>query len=138
MSLSSVNFVAGGTINPCRFVSMIATGATPADFTVFQATAGAGTEGDVVHGVSQEGTSDWQSTDAAAAGEQLRVHGAGEIALVECGNTVTAGVYVKSDANGKAIPVATDQDRVGGLALQAGALNTKIQVQIWPHSHMVI
>lgn len=130
--MQTPNFVAGGTIAPCRFVSMTATGATAADFTVFQSTAGAVAEGDVVIGVSQEGTDSFSSANAAVAGEQLQIHGPGEIALVECGGNVTAGAALKSDANGKAVATTTDKDRRAGIALQAGASGTKIQVLVIP------
>jgi hypothetical protein len=93
----------------------------------------------MVTGVSQEGTRRFDSADAAIVGEQLRVFGPGETPLVEVGATpVTAGVYVKSDANGKIIPVATDQDRVAGQALQAGAAGEKVQVMLNPQIWHVI
>ncbi len=129
---TSPNYVAGGAIAPCRFVSMTATGAIPADRTVFQSTAGAGTEGDSVSGVSQEGTRRFDdATNAAIAGDQLCVHGLGDQCLLELGSGgATAGVLLKSDASGKGIAVTTDQDRVGAVALEAGAANTKILVQV--------
>lgn len=129
--MTAPNFIAGGNIYPCRFVSMTATGATPADRTVFQATAGAGTEGDSISGVSHEGTRRFDSDYAGIAGDHLRVHGLGDQALLELGSGgATAGVLLKSDANGKGIAVTTDQDRVGAVALQAGAAGAKILVQI--------
>jgi hypothetical protein len=133
------NFVAGGTIAPCRFVSMSATGATPADHTVFQATAGAGTEGDLVDGISQEGTRRFDSADAAIAGDQLKVYGPGDVCLLELGSGgCTAGQLLKPDANGKGIAATTDQDRVGARALQSGAAGTKVRVQVQPQVFMLI
>jgi hypothetical protein len=137
---SSPNFVAGGTIAPCRFVSMSATGQTPADHTVFQATAGAGTEGDLVDGISQEGTRAFDnSTQAATVGDHLRVHGPGDVCLLELGSGgCTAGQLLKADANGKGIACTTDQDRVGARALQSGAAGTKVRVQVQPQVFMLI
>jgi len=136
-TLSNATFVAGGTINPCRFVTMVpllysGTTTPSADFTVWPATAGTSSKGDRVIGVSQEGTGLWSTSTAAVAGDQLRVFGPGEVALVECGGTVTAGAWVKSDANGKAVVASADEDFVGGIALQAGADGTKIQIYIHP------
>ena len=140
MSNNSPNFVAGGTIAPCRFVSMTANGATPADRTVFQATAGASTEGDHVTGVSQEGTRRFDdAANAALAGDPIRVHGPGDAALLELGSGgATAGVLLKSDANGKGIAVTTDEDRVGAQALEGGAANTKVLVKVLPFHGSVI
>ncbi len=137
---TSPNFVAGGAIAPCRFVSMTATGATPADRTVFQATAGAGTEGDGITGISQEGTRRFDdATNAAIAGDPITVYGPGDYCLLELGSGgATAGQYLKSDASGKGIAVTTDQDRAGALALEAGAANTKVLVQVIPFHHMTI
>jgi hypothetical protein len=137
---SSPNFVAGGTIAPCRFVSMTATGATPADHTVFQATAGAGTEGDQVDGISQEGTRAFDnSTQAATATDHLKVYGPGDVCLLELGSGgCNAGALLKSDASGKGIAITTDQDRVGARALQAGAAGTKVRVQVLPFHGSII
>lgn len=137
-ALSNANFVAGGTIAPCRLVSMIATGSTAADFTVFQATVGAGTEGDEVIGVSQEGTDLWSSANAATVGEQVRIFGPGEICMVECGGTVTAGAAVKATTGGKIIVCAADQDRAAGWALQSGTSGVKVQMLIHPFHYMLI
>jgi hypothetical protein len=135
-------FVAGGTINPCRFVTMNTilsngvTTPTSADFTVFQSGAGTASKGDQGIGISQEGTADWLNTFAANTGQpQIRIFGPGEIGLVECGGTVTAGAWVKSDANGRAVACTTDLDYAMGLALQSGNSSgpTKIQVYVHPH-----
>lgn len=137
---TSPNFIAGGAIAPCRFVSMTATGATPADRTVFQATAGAGTEGDGVDGISQEGTRRFDdATNAAIAADPICVHGPGDQCLLELGSGgCTAGALLKSDANGKGIAVTADQDRVGARALEAGAANTKVLVQVIPFHNSTI
>lgn len=138
-------FIAGGTIYPSRFVTMYtalySSTSTPtaADFTVWQATNGtANAKGDRVIGISQEGTDLWSSNTAATANEQVRIFGPGEIGLVEVGATVTAGDWVKSDANGRAITAANTGDQCAGLALQTGNVSgsnyTKIQVYIHPTS----
>jgi hypothetical protein len=142
-TLSNPSYVAGAPISPCRFVTMTpsiysgTTTPTPADFTIWPAAAGTSNKGDRVIGVSQEGTGAWNTTTAAAAaGDQVRIHGPGEVALVECGGDVTAGAWVKSNASGQAIVVSQDDDHAAGIALQAGASGTKVQIYIHPFSYM--
>lgn len=118
----------GGNITPSRFVKL----STAADNTALQCGAG-----EMPIGVSQRGTRNtpYSSLDdgyAAISGENLQVHGPGELAVVEAGGTVTAGTSVKSDANGKAVD-ATAGDKCGGFAHQAGSSGQLVLIYVHPH-----
>jgi hypothetical protein len=133
MPLGTPNFIAGGTIAPARFVTMNPINATGTAYTVAQATAGTGTEGDIVFGISQEGSLAFNSTNAATVGLELEVHGPGMVAMLELGSGgATAGQLLKSDASGKGINAATNKDRVGAYALEAGSSGDKIRVFVHP------
>lgn len=115
----SASYIAGGNISPSRFVSVDANG----DNTVVQAGLN-----DQILGISQKGTRQVPipsaSSYAAIDGDSLLVHidGADDV-LLEYGATVTRGQRLKSDANGKGIPVATsgEAQKVGAIALQSGS-----------------
>lgn len=122
------NLLASGTIRPCRFVKI--SGA-------FQC-AEADANEDVI-GVSMEGTntaplSDLVTSDnAAVSGDSLRIFGNGDTCLLQIGDTVTYGQRLKSDADGKGVPVATTGTTIqyyGARALQSGSASEKIWVQI--------
>jgi len=135
--LTTPNFVAGADIYPCRLVSLKINGTTGVGMTVLQATAGAGTEGDYVIGVSQEGTKKFDSALAAASGDQLEVHGPGHYALVEAGGTITAGAALKptnatGTTAGKAIVSTTDKDKVAGFALMDASSGEKFWMIVHP------
>ncbi len=124
----SPSYVAGGDINPFRFVKVTD------EFTVSQAGAN-----DRVVGVAQEGTHlppGVRGSDglAASAGESVTVHGPGETPLIEVGAPVNAGDILKSDANGRAIPVTFAENAVtyyGARALENGAaLGVRIRCQV--------
>lgn len=132
------NLVAGGDINPCRFVSLVADGSTPANRTVWQSTNGvaSGTEGDHVFGISGEGTRRFDATLHAVAGEHVEVGGPGTYMLLELGTGgCTAGAMLKSNADGKGIAISADDDRVGGMALEAGAEGAKVMVFVHPFTN---
>jgi hypothetical protein len=70
---------------------------------------------------------------AAQEGQQVQVAGLGSICLVEAGGTITAGQYLKSDSQGRAVPIATSGTTIqnyGAIALQGGAQGEKIRVQV--------
>jgi len=118
----------GGNIAPSRFVKL----STAADNTALQCGAG-----EMPVGVSQRGTRNapYSSLDdgyAAIAGENLQVHGLGDLAVVECGGTVTAGTSVKADTDGKAVN-ASAGDKCGGFAHQSGSSGLLVLVLIHPH-----
>lgn len=99
MSLPYPSFVAGGTIEPCRFVK-----AGTANHTVLQADAAA-----VCLGVSGEDaelapTAASVATAHATSGDPVTVHPPGAICLLQMGSGgCTRFLPVKSDANGKGV-----------------------------------
>lgn len=127
------NLMAAGNIYPSRFLKMSSTA-----FKCEQAAANG-----VVIGVSQEGTNYPPINDtlitiagyAAIAGQNIRIFGEGDECLLELGDTVTAGQLLKSDANGKGVPILTNAGAstpqyYGARALQGGASGEKIRVQV--------
>jgi hypothetical protein len=120
--------VAGGTINPCRFVKM----STAADDRCLEADANE----DVI-GVSYEGgkyapLSDLVTTNPhAIAGDPVGLYGDGDQCLLELGADAVRGNKLKSDADGKGVPIATTGttlQRYGAMALESGKSGEKIRV----------
>jgi hypothetical protein len=99
-------YLAGGTINPRRFVKF------SADGTVVQASAAA----DDVIGVAA-------CPDAVASGERLDVYRDG-LVPVDFGGTVTRGVRVMSDADGKAVAHTGSEDRIYEVVIAGGSAGT--------------
>ncbi|QDU97528.1 hypothetical protein [Lignipirellula cremea] len=128
MAHTSPCYVAKGDIVPMRFVKVHS-----ADFSVVQATANA-----AVRGVSQEGsrtapTPDVSTLLAASSGETLLVYGETEDCLLEIADDVSPGDKLKSDANGKGVPIATTGttlQQIGAVALEGGASGDRIRVQV--------
>lgn len=121
MPNTTQRIVAGGTIQPFRFVMPDSS----AEHQGLQATANA-----EILGVSGEETkyaplSDLVSSNPhAAAGDPVNLRGDGEEAMVEAGGSFSAGVLLKSDANGKAVAAATTGttlQQFGGRSQQAAA-----------------
>ena len=116
MSLESSNYVAGGTIRPSRFVFPDST----TDHRVVEGTANA-----EVDGVSQSGTnrvplSDIVSTSyAAIVGEQVKVYGLGSFCLIEAGDAIANGEYLKSDSVGRAVKIATTGTTIQNFGAKA-------------------
>jgi len=131
MSGQSPNYVAGGTIRPSRFVKID----TSADDRVVEATAN-----DALAGVAQVGTnrvplSDLVSTsNAAIAGEQLKVYGEGDFCHLEAGAAIANGELLKSDSVGRGVPAlttGTTSQNVGARALEtASAAGELVRVQV--------
>lgn len=103
------NFSASGNIYPSRFVAISGTK------TVSQAAVGS-----AAFGIAQRGIRDTPlpsaSELAAASGDPVTVYGPGEMCSLEAGAAVSAGAYVKPDADGKGIAI------VGGESFYAQAL----------------
>lgn len=97
MSHPYPGLVAGGDINPCRFVK----GGSSA-FTVLQAGAG-----DAAIGFAREfvyeAPTDGASTLAASSGKTVQVVRQGQLGELEVGEAVLAFAYLKPDANGRGI-----------------------------------
>ncbi len=76
---------------------------------------------DVAFGVSGQGTRDTPipngSTNAALAGDPLRVYGMGDCVPMAAGAAITAGQFVKPDVNGDPTPCSA-ADKYSGQALQ--------------------
>ncbi len=132
MEISGPAFRAGGTIAPCRAVTID----TSNDNQVVQAVANS-----VVIGIAQEGQmgppgvlgSD--TTIAAIAGAPIEVIGAARVALVEIGAAVTRGDRLEADVNGRLIKsVTSGQRNIAGIALESGAaLGIRLRMQVLPH-----
>jgi hypothetical protein len=128
--MAILSFKASANISPSRFVKL------SGDKTV----APAGDNGEII-GVSQEGSNkaplqDMVSTVyAAETGQSLAVYSTGEMCLVEAGAAITAGNLLKSDANGKAVPIlgtGTAIQNYGAIALEGGANGDKILCLVLP------
>lgn len=107
------SFTANGNINPCRFVKI------NGPMKVVQCSVA----GERAFGISQEGLMDTpipgaSSTLAAEAGRHVGVFGPGEVCLVQVASAVTAGSYLKGDANGKAVATTTANDIYNAIALE--------------------
>ena len=121
-------FEAATTVRPSRFVKMSVTH----DSKVDEANAA-----DVaLLGISAEWNQDAPipsetTGDAAASGEHVRVYGMGDICLIDLGSGgCTVGQYLKPDADGKGIVATVATDFIGALALEGGAENDKVRVQV--------
>lgn len=121
------NVIAGGTIRPSRFVSISAA------YTVIEGTANAEVIG--ISGVNSnkapipEVTTNYH----AESGEQVVLHGEGEVSALVLGGTVAAGDKLKSDGNGAGVVCAssgTTRQFYGARALQAGSSGETIEVMV--------
>lgn len=128
MRNQSPNLIAGGTIYPHRFVKV----STAADNTALQGSANA-----AVIGISGVGTKDAPgvtgNTYAAAAADPLEIFGLGDIPLLEAGSGgFTRGDWLKSDADGKGVPIAGTggNQNIGAKALESAAEGELGRVQI--------
>jgi len=129
--MAIVSFRAGGNIAPSRFVSL------SGENIVVQA----GDNAEVI-GAAQEGSNkaplrDYVSTlYAAETGQSLEVYSSGELCLVEAGAAIAAGNLLKSDSQGRAVPVATSGTTIqnyGAVALQsATAAGQKVLCLVLP------
>jgi hypothetical protein len=113
MQPGAPSFSASANIGTRKFVKI------SGDYLVAQCVAN-----DVAFGVSQTGAKDTPvpgaGTLAAAAGDPVRVFGQGECAPMAAGAALTAGQFVKPDANGDPIP-AVATDKYSGQVLHAQA-----------------
>lgn len=129
--MASFSFVASAAIRPSRFVKLSGV----------RQVAQAGDNEDIL-GVAQEGSNRAPLQDlvtdvyAAQAGQSLLVYSAGEMCLVEAGAAITAGQLLKSDSQGRAVPIATTGTTIqnyGAVALDsASGAGEKILVLVTP------
>jgi hypothetical protein len=117
--------IASAAIYPCRFVIK--------DTTDSGQVTQSGANGRV-YGISQRDTRRTPYVEtlgrAAIAGEPVGVYLENEECLLELGGTVTAGDYLKSDADGKGVTSSTDLDDVGARAIVSGTSGQQIRVQV--------
>lgn len=135
MRFENIGWVANADINCARFVKLI----SGTKYRVAQAVAN-----DQVIGVSPQnqrtptiiGTLA-ATTLAASAGESIDIELQTSLAWVEVGSAVVEGEWVKSDANGRAVPIATSgatKQMVAGLCLVGAAnANELALIQLNPH-----
>ena len=107
--------IAGGDINPARFVSL----STSANNTVVESNAGDTT----VVGITDESTKNAPQTGGstlhAEDNDHVRMHQYGEDCLVKVGTGgLTAGDYVKPDADGKGVTASTTADVAFAIAFE--------------------
>lgn len=124
-------YVAGGNIYPCRFITQ----SSSAPFTVTQATADA----TIIVGISAEGTSvvpidgytDASSVYAATAGLPVPYWGEHDECLLEVAEACDPGDLLSPDANGKGVVSSTAGAPIGARALEpATAAGQKIRVAV--------
>lgn len=122
------NFVARGTVNPCRFVKV----SLNQDNAVEQAGSN-----DRPYGISALWIHDapipGAGTDAASSGEMLKVYDLGETCLLELAGTVARDDMLISDTNGKGVVTATTGTTIqwiGATALEAGVSGNLIRVSV--------
>jgi hypothetical protein len=123
------NYVATGNISPSRFVKVDAT----ADNSVVQADANATILGIASEAGREPPLPSVSTIYAAQSGDNIHVYGESEVCLLELGGTVAAGDFLKSDANGKGVVIATTgttAQEIGAKALTAGASGEFIRVQV--------
>jgi len=113
---------ASGTILPMTFVKM------SGDNTVAQAGAN-----ETPIGITMRQSAAFNSANAAVSGDQVAVLTVGQIAKLTLGGTVAAGGFIKSDAAGKGVAIATSgatAQEVGGIAINGGASGENIDVMV--------
>lgn len=129
---ANVSYVASGQIACSRFVSQ-----APLPFYASEATAGA-----ALLGISQEGSVNAPGLrgvtefPAAEDGDRLKVYGQSDMAVLVVGDTVSAGQWLKADANAFGVPISLTasaaSENYGARALEnclSGGL-CRVQVDI--------
>ncbi|MBX3422219.1 MAG: hypothetical protein KF752_11750 [Pirellulaceae bacterium] len=127
MQSSSRTFVASANIRPSRFVRGSGNNK--------MAEAGANA---VAYGVSGEGTVDAPipgMTDrfAARTGQEVLVYGPGDTCEIEAGAAIDASagpVFLKPDADGRAIPAATTQHYSAEAHTSATAAGQRVKITV--------
>ncbi len=113
MSYALPGMNASAAIARCRFVRQ------SGDFLLQQCVAN-----EVAIGVSPEGTREapipGASANAAEAGDPIRIYTLGDVCEIEVAAAITAGQFVKPDANGRAV-VAAANDRYSAQCIRGQA-----------------
>lgn len=127
MERINAGFEASGTITPSSFVKI------SGNFTV--ALAGANEAAIAISGPETRAVVDSNPTAHAVSGEPCSVYNPGEVAYLKLAGTVTAGDFLKSDASGLGVVIATTgttAQNVGAQALQSGVADDIIRVRVLP------
>jgi Uncharacterized conserved protein (DUF2190) len=134
MDIPGPTFRAGGTISPCRAVTLDVSN----DNQVVQVSS----TSQFIIGIAQEGQRNApgvlgsDNTVAANQGDQIDVRTIGRVALVEIGSAVTRGDKLVADANGRLNTIAAGSPStqyVAGIALESGSgLGVRIRMQVIP------
>ncbi len=135
MRFQDQGWVANGDINCARFVKLISgTKNRVVEADANDQVFGASTQNQRAATITGLLTA---TTLAAIAGESLDIETMGALAWVQVGSAVVEGEWVKSDADGKAVPIATSgatKQMVAGLCVQGAAnANELALIQINPH-----
>lgn len=128
--MSAVGFSgqASADIRTSRFVKV------SGEFTIAECDAN-----EDIFGISQQGTNEAPipgvtSDLAASTGQSCRVHKPGERCFIRSGDAITAGNRLKSDNDGRGVPIATSgttPQRYGAKALQdAAAADELVEVEV--------
>lgn len=122
--MEGISYVSGGNIAPSRFVALESGSA----YTVIQCDASK-----TPVGISEKWKQDWDDTYHATDGKPVGVFGMGRTGLLELGGTVSAGMFLKSDADGKGVEasltLSSHQD-IGARALMNGLSGEFIEVRV--------
>ncbi len=130
MPNTSPRLMAEGIIRPSRFCKI-----GTADDKGLEADANEDTIGISMESTNQPPLEDLVTTqNAAVAGQHFKLYGDGDECLVEAGAAFNRGARLKSDADGKAVGVATSGttlQRYGAKALESAAASGElVRVQV--------
>lgn len=121
-------FTASENIRPCRCVTI------SGDHTVAEGDANERCIGITYQDEKFAPLNDLVSTNYhAQSGDTVRMYGLGDVCLLQYGGTITAGDYLKSDADGQGVTIAssgTTPQYVIAQALEGGSSGDRRLVQI--------
>lgn len=132
---TALALTASGTIRPCRFVK-VSGAMTGAECDANELAIGItrpGTDYPPINDSSRVTV----SGNAAIDGDPISMLTPGDVGLVELGGTVAAGGWIKSDADGKGVAVATTGTTIqyaNAQALEGGDSGHFVQAMLWPRS----
>lgn len=130
--MAILTFRAADNTMPSRFVSLVSGGTN---------SAAESSDNAEIIGVSQEGTRSFPQQSvmgelAATTDETFACYSVGEVCLVVAGAAFNVGTLLKSDSDGRAVPIATTGTTIqnyGAVALeQATAAGQKIRCLVVP------
>lgn len=120
-------YLAGGNISPSRFVI----GSSVQDYWVTQAAAASTRPFGISHEyVRYAPGTPFDDGFAATASQQIPIYGDTELCPLESGASFAAGQYLKSDGNGRGIPVTTGTYYGARALAGASASGQRVRVQV--------